>query len=60
MIAWQGLDKELETRPLAQEERRPKCQVPWEKIDEWLATVEVKCPKRERGCRILDAGDRRN
>ena len=60
MISLQGMEEEFD-RDLAivEPEEGPKVNIPWEKIDEWIATIEIR-DEPEREARVVDPGDRRN
>jgi hypothetical protein len=58
MISLQEMDEELEKIiSTVKPEQEPKVSIPWDKIDEWIATIDLK----EKGePKVIDPGARRN
>ncbi len=56
MITW----PEMKLEPMERAaEAESKIKIPWEEIDKWLATVDLKEEIEGRKV-VLDSGDRRN
>lgn len=43
----------------SEEKPQPRCQVPWDKIDEWIAALDPHDEEQETRL-LVDSGDRRN
>ena len=60
MISLQGMEKELDkTLAVIEPEQVSKVSIPWEKIDEWIAGIDLdegKAPEPK----VVDPGERRN
>ena len=60
MISLQGLEEELERGlVLGEPEQGPKVNIPWDKIDEWIASLDAKSEDKGEA-KVVDPGDRRN
>ena len=60
MISLHGMDEELEkSLAMVEPEQGSKVTIPWDKIDEWIATIELN-QDEDCGFKVVDPGDRRN
>ncbi len=60
MIRLQGMEEEFEKNlAMVEPEQGPKIRIPWDKIDEWIATLDLR-DEGESEAKVMDPGDRRN
>lgn len=58
MIGLQLSGKEFDEITAPVQEKGPKVKIPWDKIDEWIETVDLRGD--DQPTTVLDPGDRRN
>ena len=60
MISLNGMEEELEKNlAVIEPEQVSKVTIPWDKIDEWIATIDLS-EKDKSELKVVDPGDRRN